>query len=134
MRIRWRSAARIGAALVVVAMALRVGPGLLATPAPPPLAADVGLRGVGRSAPVAAVPRPRPEPVTGVGRAQALGRVELLSDNERKLTRRPAADVISSVPAPPPPAPEAAPIAPAPTPSPPPAPSPGDGSQEFAPR
>jgi hypothetical protein len=49
IRIRWRSAARIGGFALAGLIVLKLLPGLLEPPDPPPLAADVGLpRGVGK--------------------------------------------------------------------------------------
>jgi hypothetical protein len=43
VRIRWSGVARVAAVVVVGLIALRLLPGLLRAPEPPPLAADVGL-------------------------------------------------------------------------------------------
>ncbi len=43
VRIRWGGVARVAAIVVVGLLALRLLPGLLRAPEPPPLAADVGL-------------------------------------------------------------------------------------------
>ena len=43
VRIRWRGVARVAAVVLVALIALRLLPGLLRAPEPPPLGADVGL-------------------------------------------------------------------------------------------
>ena len=66
VRIRWRGVARVAAIVVVALLALRLLPGLLRAPEPPPLGADVGLpkakpaRVVSRAK---TVPRPRRPPI-----------------------------------------------------------------------
>jgi hypothetical protein len=54
VRIRWRGVARVAAILVVGLIAVRLLPGFLRAPEPPPLAADVGLP---KATPVTEVPR-----------------------------------------------------------------------------
>ena len=153
VRIRWRGVARVAAILVVGLVAVRLLPGFLRAPEPPPLAADVGL--------------PKATPVTEVPERPAADRPatrppkQRRRSHPRKSRARPAQDAPASKavigskrrhrvgrvakppsrpePAPepsPPPVPEyVPPAASEPLPEPPPAPSstPGDGSQEFAP-
>ncbi|HET7443787.1 MAG TPA: hypothetical protein VFJ57_03935 [Solirubrobacterales bacterium] len=153
VRIRWRALAKVMVIAVGVVLALQALPGLLQPPAPPPLAKDVGLRGV-------VVERDRAK------RVEFLPHTESKSPRPRpeRASREPLApDVISSVPHPhlklkakhrspkprgaPPPAAASAPepplaaapptpIEPPPPPPPPPpagADPPADGSEEFAP-
>jgi hypothetical protein len=65
VRIRWRGVARAAAIVVVGLIALRLLPGLLRAPEPPPLAADVGLPrakpAASESEPVRAVVKREPE-------------------------------------------------------------------------
>jgi hypothetical protein len=163
VRIRWRGVARAAAIVVVGLIALRLLPGLLRAPEPPPLAADVGLPRakpaaeakpmvavVDREAKAAVVKRrPKPRRKTHK-RAHAVPDepASTASIGTRKKQRRPPRcrdrphrkATVSSSPEPvestSPTAPEYVPP-PAPEPSPEPAPTapttPGDGSQEFAP-
>ena len=60
LRLRGAPAARLGVAAVICLLAAQAAPSLLATPAPPPLPADVGLpRAAAMPAPL---PRPPPAP------------------------------------------------------------------------
>jgi hypothetical protein len=132
VRIRWRGVARVAAIVLVAVIALRLLPGLLRAPEPPPLAGDVGL-------PKAAHP-PAPVPDPPTHRKQVTNRHKPRVEKPHKhVTKRkhkadpPPEKIVES---PPPPPPEYAPPAAAepvaePTPAPPSAP--GDGSQEFAP-
>jgi hypothetical protein len=54
-RIRWRGVAKVAAIALVGLLAVRLLPGFLRAPEPPPLSADVGLP---KAAPVTDVPRP----------------------------------------------------------------------------
>jgi hypothetical protein len=67
IRIRWRGVAKVAAIAFVGLLAVRLAPGFLRAPEPPPLAADVGLP---KAAPVTDVPREgATQPVTdGQGR------------------------------------------------------------------
>jgi len=152
VRIRWRALAKVAMIAVGVVVALQALPGLLQPPAPPPLAKDVGLRGI-------------------VVERNPSKRVEFLSHTESKSPRRERElssplppGVISSVPhrhakptsrrkrpkerasspspepsaaeSPPPAATPPTPIEPSPSPPPPPPAGPdppADGSEEFAP-
>jgi hypothetical protein len=161
VRIRWRGVARVAAILVVGLVALRLLPGFLQAPEPPPLAADVGLpkatpvtevpRG-GAAEPEADVPRRRavahpregrrrsrpqkshPRPVRDAPASSAV-----IGSNREHRVRKVAKPPPRSEPKPestPPPVPEyVPPLIPEPIPEPASAPSsaPGDGSQEFAP-
>ncbi len=60
MRIRWRGVARVGAIVLIAVIALRLVPGLLRTPEPPPVPADVGLPKAAAGTPPSIVP-PRAE-------------------------------------------------------------------------
>lgn len=153
IRIRWKSLAKVAAALVAAAVALQLLPGLLKAPEPPPLGADVGLprvadRGEGLRVERRAERRRAP-------RSRANGRGDIAhavigTRTHRRPARRqrhahptpkpPASPprfhpepASASTPAPEPPTPE-----PPPPPSPPPTPAPtqpaSDGSMEFAPR
>lgn len=73
VRIQWRAAGKGGAAILVAVLALVTGPKLLEAPAPPPLAADVGLP---RRRPAATLPiAPVAGPAVGPGRAVTVGGV-----------------------------------------------------------
>jgi len=151
VRIRWRGVARVAAIIVVGLFVLRLLPGFLRAPEPPPLAADVGLP---KATPVTEAPRGRAaKPATDVPERRA-------ADRPRKERRRSRPRAVRDAPAStavigskknhshpkkvvesaPPPVPEYLPpsvpeAVPEPLPQPPPAPpsTPGDGSQEFAP-
>jgi hypothetical protein len=71
VRIRWRGVARVAAIVLVGVLAVRLLPGFLRAPEPPPLAANVGLP---RAKPVTEVPRGgAAQPVTDVpGRRAAV--------------------------------------------------------------
>jgi hypothetical protein len=150
VRIRWRGVARAAAIVVVGLLALRVVPGLLRAPEPPPLGRDVGLPRASAAPvkPVRAVtkPKPREKKKTRVLPDRAAS-VAVIGAHHRHRVRRhrrgtmPGPEPVEStapavpeyVPPPPPETPPAAaPELPA---APPPASSttPGDGSQEFAP-
>lgn len=144
MRVRWRGVGRAAAIVVVGLLALRLAPGLLRAPEPPPLGADVGL------------PRAKPAPTAPTKKAR-LATKPSPERHRRRLHRpenrgrpspspqEPAAEtapapIAESVESPAPSAPEyVPPPAPEPSPAPPPGPSPassstpGDGSEEFAP-
>lgn len=148
IRIRWRGVARVAAIVLVAVIGLRLLPGLLRAPEPPPLGADVGLP---QAAPEPEEPRPvkhrrsrsqksRLRPVPDAPAAEAvigIRRRHRIAKRAREHPARRQPDNAESLPPPspeyvPPPAPE--PIA-EPLPEPPPAPrfTPGDGSEEFAP-
>jgi hypothetical protein len=158
VRIRWRGVARAAAIVVVGLIALRLLPGLLRAPEPPPLGADVGLP---QAKPVRAAAKrepkpPRQRPKRHRQKPKPRQKVRVVPDRpaskavigtEPKRRRPPnrhhgktprprPAPVESAPPAvpeyvpPPPPEPTPAPV-PEPAPTPPPAP--GDGSEEFAP-
>ena len=147
IRIRWRGVARVAAIVVVALIALRLLPGLLRAPEPPPLAADVGLP---RVTPVSDVPRRGAAELAPHARRHRADRPrEQRRPHRRRVRSRPTADRPASKaviragkpaeatrpPVPeysPPVAPEAAPE-PLAEPSPSPPSTPGDGSQEFAP-
>jgi hypothetical protein len=161
VRIRWRGVARVAAILVVGVLALRLLPGFLRAPEPPPLAADVGLP---KAAPVTEVPRGgAAKPVTDVPRRRAAARPRkerrrsrpqkshphrvsdapasraVIGSKRKHRVRRVVKPPSHPEPKPessPPPVPEyVPPVIPEPIPQPSPAPpsTPGDGSQEFAP-
>ena len=145
---------RVAAVAVVGVVLLRLLPGLLQAPDPPPLGADVGLP---KAAPVSDVPRERPaaRPRKGPrklrhrrGRGPATkdspASHAVIGSHRKRRVRKPSnprhklEKVVESTP---PPVPEyTPPAAPEPVPEhlpePPPTPpsTPGDGSQEFAPR
>jgi hypothetical protein len=160
VRIRWRGVARVAALVVVGLVVLRLLPGLLRAPEPPPLAADVGLP---QAKPVRVVeqprpphrrriperPRPDPRPVPdGPAATAVIGtrhkrRIRRTAGHhslrqgavESKPVPEPKATVESIPPplperVPPPPEPVAEPL---PEPAPAPPTTPGDGSEEFAP-
>jgi hypothetical protein len=149
VRIRWRGVARVAAIVVVGLIALRLLPGLLRAPEPPPLGADVGLP---QAKPVRVVakrePRQRPKRHRRKSKPRPTKprpKVRVVPDRPaakavigaRKRHRRPPPPPAESAPPavpeyvpPPPPEPPPAPV-PEPAPTPPPAP--GDGSEEFAP-
>jgi hypothetical protein len=159
VRIRWRGVARVAAIVLFGLVAVRLLPGLLRAPEPPPLAADVGLPKVAPVvAPVAdAAPhtrtrprrprrKPHPRPVRDAPAASAVigsHRKPRIERHREHLKRRshkplPAAAKAPESPPPPPheyaPPPAPAPIPePLPEPEPAPAPTPDDGSEEFAP-
>jgi hypothetical protein len=149
VRIRWRGVARVAAIVLVALLVLRLLPGLLHAPEPPPLGADVGLP---KARPVRVVPHvvrqtkeaPRkevPHPRKSVSDAPAstakIGtstRRRVRHHHHRQKPKPKRSPPPESTPEyVPPPAPQAVPE---PLPEPPPAPpsTPGDGSQEFAPR
>ncbi|MBS1887371.1 MAG: hypothetical protein JSU06_09300 [Actinobacteria bacterium] len=147
VRIRWRGVARAAAIVAVAAVALRLLPGLVRAPEPPPLGADVGLpRTVRREAvqvervpaPVTAKRAPRPRREKPKARRRAVVQdapAATATIGSRARRRRPKA-----VESPPPRVPEYVPPPPpepppTPLPEPPPAPPsvPGDGSEEFTP-
>lgn len=146
VRIRWRGVARIAAIVLIGLLALRLLPGLLRAPEPPPLAADVGLP---QAKPVTEAPRrrhprhPATRPVRDAPAAVAVigvhheHRLKKTVEARPKPTAEPAAPVPESTPPPipeyvPPAAPEPVPE-PLPEPAPAPSSTPGDGSEEFAP-
>jgi hypothetical protein len=149
VRIRWRGVARAAAILVVALIALRVVPGLLRAPEPPPLGRDVGLPR-GRPAPIepvreAMTPKPhekkrkkKKKKKARVVPDRAASTAVIGTHHQRRI--RPRRPVAKPAPEPiettPPPVPEYVPPPsselPA-VPSPAPATTPGDGSQEFAP-
>jgi len=164
VRIRWRGVARAAAIVVVALLAVRLLPGLLRAPEPPPLGRDVGLPRAKPAAArraVAAKPRPavakpppkssklaaperarrsRPKPVAVPDAAASTARIG--TRGRRPKRRHPAHPQAKPKRSPTPkPTPESAPppaaeVVPEPLPEPPPTPrsTPGDGSQEFAPR
>jgi len=153
VRIRWRGVARAAAIIAVGLIALRVVPGLLRAPEPPPLGDDVGLP---QAISVPVVPtKPRGTHRRTVPDAPAASaRIGTGTRHRRRLHHRrahpsrahePAAEAKPPPPpepveSAPPPAPEYVPApapeaAPEPLPAPPPEPrsTPGDGSEEFTP-
>jgi hypothetical protein len=143
VRIRWRGVARVAAILVVGLLALRLLPGFLRAPEPPPLGADVGLP---KATPAIEVPAPdgqrrrsrpqksRPRPVEDAAASRAV----IGSKRQHRVSKiaKPPARPEPKLESSPPPVPEyVPPVIPEPIPPPPPAPrsTPGDGSQEFAP-
>jgi hypothetical protein len=85
LRIRWRGVARVAAILVVGLLVLRLLPGFLRAPEPPPLAADVGLPQV---KPVTEPPRGgAAQPMTDVSGRRAVGRARA-AVRPRKQRRR----------------------------------------------
>jgi hypothetical protein len=159
VRIRWRRVARVAAIVVVGLIALRLVPGLLRAPEPPPLGADVGLPKVEPVAkkPEPVVPKPaarrrrkarphrRPAILDAPAATAVIGTRHRLRRHRKtpEPNHRPAQPVSEppeTVESAPPPAPEYVPPPspePAPTPlpaAPPASPStPDDGSEEFAP-
>lgn len=149
IRIRWRGVARAAAIVLVALIAVRLLPGFLRAPEPPPLGADVGLP---KAAPVTDVARPRGGAAKRPRRHRshkshrrsvpdALASTAVIGSKRRhRVAPKPRPDpekVVESAPSPPPeyvppPAPEPVPE---PLPEPPPAPrsTPDDGSEEFAP-
>jgi hypothetical protein len=145
VRIRWRGVARVAAIVAVGLIALRLLPGLLRAPEPPPLGADVGLPQVEPvraeaepRTPIRHRRKPRPGPKLEVVPDQPASKAKIGTKPKR---RRPPHRHHDKKPEPappavpeyvPPPAPEPAP-APLPEPAPAPPSAPGDGSEEFAP-
>jgi hypothetical protein len=85
VRIRWRGVARAAAILVVGLLVLRLLPGFLRAPEPPPLAADVGLP---QAMPVTEVPRGgAAKPVTDVSGRRAAGRSAAHPRKQRRRSR-----------------------------------------------
>jgi hypothetical protein len=85
MRIRWRGVARVAAILVVGLLVLRLLPGFLRAPEPPPLAADVGLP---HAKPVTEVPRGgAAKPVTDVPWRRAADRSAARPRKQRRRSR-----------------------------------------------
>jgi outer membrane biosynthesis protein TonB len=154
IRIRWRGVARVAAIAFVVLIAVRLLPGFLRAPEPPPLGADVGLP---QGAPVPDVPRegaPRRAGRDRTTRAAApvpdapASKAVIGTRHRHRVTRKHAPAPENAVELPPPPTPEYVPppapepvaepapepiAEPAPEPSPAPRSTPGDGSEEFAP-
>jgi hypothetical protein len=135
VQVRWSVVAKATLVAVIAALALRLLPTLLRPPAPPPLAADVGLPSV-EIQPERHEPEPKLEPV-----APPRKRVPPPLKPERQHQKRKPATSPAPltapvpVPEPPPSAPVSAPApVPVPAPAPEPPPRPGDGSVEFAPR
>ena len=91
MRIRWRRVARVAAIIVVGLIALRVVPGLLRAPEPPPLGADVGLPKA-KTAPAEPVRAVTKEPARRRGKAAP-------SRDVRKSRRKQPAPVVTDAPA-----------------------------------
>jgi hypothetical protein len=80
VRIRWRGVARAAAIVLVGLIALRLLPGLLRAPEPPPLGADVGL------------PRSRPvtsEPTREVAEPKGEGERAVPAPHKKARQRRP---------------------------------------------
>ncbi|MFT3864744.1 MAG: hypothetical protein QM729_10770 [Solirubrobacterales bacterium] len=147
MRIRWRGVARVAAVVVVALVGVRLLPGLLQAPEPPPLGADVGLPKA-KPAVVAKKPKARPRPKTrkvadapaSTARIGARTRRRPSSRRRgsarRRISKRtPEQEEPGTTPVPEHVAPAVPEAAPEPLPEAPPAPpsEPGDGSQEFAP-
>jgi hypothetical protein len=159
VRIRWRGVARVAAIVVVGLVVLRLLPGLLRAPEPPPLAADVGLPKAVEPEPVEVEPTPvepaakrrprrhrerphqkaRPRVAPDAPASTAVIGTHHRHRKAQKSTRpRPHQGIALESPAPPAPEYVAEPP-PEPTLEPPPAvvpappPPPGDGSEEFAP-
>lgn len=151
LRVRWQSAARALAALAAAGLAITLAPGLLKTPEPPPIAADVGLpRVIERTGSSPRPPEPR-APRVGLGRAKALParrhRHHRPKDAGAAIPKPPSVPQKSPLPQKLPPGDGPTPPAYVPTPSPTPvpapppvpaptpqtAPAPTDGSEEFAP-
>jgi len=154
VRIRWRGVARVATILLVGLFAVRLLPGFLRAPEPPPPAADVGLP---KAMPVTEVPgrlaadrpatrlrkqrrRSRPSRKSRARPARnAPASKAVIGSKRRQRARKVAERPSRSEPAPersPPPVPEyVQPPAPEPVPEPSPVPrsAPGDGSEEFAP-
>jgi hypothetical protein len=162
VRIRWRGVARVAAIVLVALIGVRLLPGLLRAPVPPPLGRDVGLpkaKPVAASRPVVresirAVPEPAgpktvrrrrskivpdaPAATAKLGTRTRHRRHPHPPPSPDRPTPEPRSEPVETTP---PPAPEYVP-APAPEatseplPEPPPTPrsTPGDGGQEFAPR
>ena len=145
VRIRWRGVARAAAIVGVGLIGLRLVPGLLRAPEPPPLGADVGLpkAGPAASTPVRVVRKKPPSvrrrrvPDAAAATATIGTRSRHRPERRRRAHRRARVEPVEP---PPPPTPEyVPPPAPEPSPEPLPAPSrvpestPGDGSEEFAP-
>src|SRR5882724_1839293 len=85
VRIRWRGVARAAAIVLVGLIALRLLPGFLRAPEPPPLAADVGLP---KATPVTEVPRGgAAKPVTDVTGRRAADRSPTRPRKERRRPR-----------------------------------------------
>lgn len=136
VRIRWRGVARVAAIVLVGLIALRLLPGLLRTPEPPPLAADVGLP---QAKPVTAARRHARRSRTRPAR-DAPASVAVIGTHHKHRVEKPVKppppppdSVAESTPPPvpeyvPPPSPEASPEPPQDAPT-----TPGDGSEEFAP-
>jgi hypothetical protein len=137
VRIRWRGVARVAAIVLVALVALRLLPGLLRAPEPPPLAGDVGLpKAAHRAAAVPDAPTHRRQ----VTKRRHKPSIEKPRKHPVKRKRKPHPVPEKVVESPPPPPPEYAPPAapepvaePLPEPAPEPVSTPGDGSQEFAP-
>ena len=144
MRIRWSGMAKLAIGAIAGLVALQALPAMLHPPEPPPLAEDVGLPRIDRSAgsppPQTRLETPRAH--KGAGKTTKSAAIDVIRSKPR--SPRPAAAKPKAPPAPPvePPAPSPVyepPPPSSPTPSatlaPPPAaaPPPGDGSEEFAP-
>jgi hypothetical protein len=92
IRIRWRGVARVAAIVLVGLIVLRLAPGFLQAPEPPPLAADVGLP---QATPATKVPREGvAKPVTDVPGRRAASRparpARPARPRERRRRSRPA--------------------------------------------
>ncbi len=156
LRIRWRGVGRVAAIVALGLIAVRLVPGLLSTPEPPPLAADVGLpkgtvvteepatkkvavasRPRHRRRAAKAVRESRPRVVPDGPASTAVMGTERRHRRAKKAPKPIAAPVESAPPlpaepiveSPPEPSPDPAPVAPSAPPV-----VPADGSQEFAPR
>src|ERR1700760_1821418 len=137
VRIRWRGVARVAAIVLVAMLGVRLLPGLLRAPEPPPLGADVGLPKA-KPVRVARKPERTPHPPKSIPDAPA-ATAKIGTRIRHRPKPRPPKPKSKPKPSPPPeptppPAPEYVPTpAPQAIPQPVPEPpsTPGDGSQEF---
>jgi hypothetical protein len=135
VQVRWSVLAKMALVVVIALLALRLLPTLLRPPAPPPLAADVGLPAVEIQHELHE-PEPKLEPAATPKRRVP----HPLKPERRRQKRKPAPSPApvtapAAAPEPPPSAPVSTPVPmPAPATAPEPPPLPDDGSVEFAPR